>query len=119
MEAPSFDYSTITPSETENDERHLEAPVIESASASTARQTTDSNFAYVLTACVLGVIALLTMAFTWLGIGIVRTTLSEPHAHGNLDATYDDESWDSYADELDEFEDRLWDEYHSSTQVDA
>ena len=48
------------------------APIIQSASASTECQTNDSKFAYVLTASILGVIALLVIAIVLLifAIGI-------------------------------------------------
>ncbi len=119
MEAPFFDYSKISPDRSPSDSAPSTVPVIESASASTANQSNDSNFAYILTAVVLGGIALFAIALTWLGFGIVQTAVSESHPHRYREELNEEESWDRYADELDEFEDRLWDEYYSNSHMDA
>lgn len=113
MEAPSFDYSKIAPNAPEEAELVPSKPVIESASASTANQANDSNFAYILTGCVLGGITVLTIAFLWLAFGVMQTAVSAPYMYDHMEEPRTD-SWDDYSDELEEFEDLLWDEYHSS-----
>ena len=50
--------------------------IVESASASTACQTNDSKFAYILTAGVLGVIALLAIAVTLLIFAVATTSVN-------------------------------------------
>lgn len=50
---------------------HLAARPVESASASTACQTNDSKFCYVLTGTVLGLVALLAIAITLLVFGAI------------------------------------------------
>lgn len=78
------------------------APIIQSASASTECQTNDSKFAYVLTASLLGVIALLVIAIVLLifAIGINQVSI-DPHGLGSRGGRdgfgyyeqYDDDFW--------------------------
>lgn len=78
------------------------APIIQSASASTECQTNDSKFAYVLTASILGVIALLVIAVVLLifAIGISQVDI-DPHGLGSRGGRdgfgyyeqYDDDFW--------------------------
>lgn len=78
------------------------APIIQSASASTECQTNDSKFAYVLTASILGVIALLVIAIVLLvfAIGINQVSI-DPHSLGSRGGNndygyyeqYDDDYW--------------------------
>lgn len=113
MEAPSFDYSKISPNAPEDTDLVPRQPVIESASASTANQANDSNFAYILTGCVLGGLAVFTIAFLWLAFGVMRSAVTVPYMYDHMEESHTD-SWDDYSSELEEFEDQLWDEYHSS-----
>lgn len=112
MEAPSFDYSKIAPNAPEDTGLASRRPAIESASASTANQTNDSNFAYILTGCALGGIAVLAIAFLWLAFGIMQTAANASHMYDRMEESHTD-SWDDYSDELEEFEDLLWNEHHS------
>lgn len=113
MEAPSFDYSKIAPNAPEDTDLVPHQPVIESASASTANQANDSNFAYILTGCVLGGLAVFTIAFLWLAFGVMQSAVTAPYVYDHMEESHTD-SWDDYSSELEEFEDQLWDEYHSS-----
>lgn len=113
MEAPSFDYSKIAPNAPEDTDLVSRQPVIESASASTANQANDSNFAYILTGCILGGLAAFTIAFLWLAFGVMQSAVTAPYMYDHMEESHTD-SWDDYSSELEEFEDQLWDEYHSS-----
>ena len=81
MEAPSFDYSKIAPNAPEDTDLVSRQPVIESASASTANQANDSNFAYILTGCVLGGLAVFTIAFLWLAFGVMQSAVTAPYMY--------------------------------------
>ena len=111
--SPSFDYSKIAPNAPEDTDLVPRQPVIESASASTANQANDSNFAYILTGCVLGGLAVFTIAFLWLAFGAMQSAVTAPYMYDHMEESHTD-SWDDYSSELEEFEDQLWDEYHSS-----
>lgn len=111
MEAPSFDYSKIAPNTPDDTGLASRRPAIESASASTANQENNSNFAYILTGFALAGIAVFAIALLWLAFGIMQTAMSAPYMYDHMSESHTD-SWDDYSDELEEFEDRLWDEYH-------
>lgn len=91
MDAPNFNSNGTVPQPLQSPEDATDlaiAPeprVIESASASTACQTTSSKFAYILTASVLGITALLAIALTFLAFSIVQTAID----------AYEDSSWDA------------------------
>lgn len=76
------------------------ARVIESASASTACQTCDSKFAYILTGGVLGVIALIMMALVLLLFTAIGATRDRSgNSYGWEDDSgdyyrYDEDGWD-------------------------
>ncbi len=110
MEAPSFDYSKIASSAPEDADLAPRRQVIESASASTANQANDSNFAYILTGCVLGG---LTIALLWLTFFVTQAAVS---AHYLYDRSEDSraDSRGGHSSELEELEDRLWGEHHGS-----
>ena len=110
----TFNYSDQAPSGSQIEPQQ---PVIESASASTACQTNNSKFAYILTGGVLGVLALLAIAITLLAYAVIDTSLRS-YEYGYYDDTYDDwdDSWDEdweddFDAELEEFERRLWSEH--------
>ncbi len=113
MEAPSFDYSNITPEpqQPQPDAAPAGGPVqpnvIESASASTACQTSSSKFAYILTGSVLGVIILLAVAVTLLVFSVLQVGLDASSGH-YYDYGYSDQYYYDYQDELDQFEEDLW-----------
>ena len=114
MEAPSFDYSNITP-EPQPDTAPAGGPVqpniIESASASTACQTSNSKFAYILTGSVLGIITLLALAITLLVFSVLQMSLDAAgSAYYDLSDHYerDYDGYYDYQDELDQFEEDLW-----------
>lgn len=67
MPEPIFDRNAYKP------ERDPQERVIESASASTAPQANNSKFAYILTAAVLGVLALLAIAVTLFVFAVATT----------------------------------------------
>ena len=87
------------------------ANIIESASASTACQTCDSKFAYILTASVLGVIALVAAGLMLLLI-TAFATMSTSDGTSRMDEGYhryhdwddDDFGWSEYPDELEELQ---------------
>lgn len=113
MEAPSFDYSNINPDpqQPQPDAAPAGGPVqpnvIESASASTACQTSDSKFAYILTGSVLGVIILLAVAVTLLVFSVLQVGLDASSAH-YYDNGHSDQYHYDYQDEFDQFEEDLW-----------
>lgn len=83
------------------EKRNADFKPIESASASTACQTTDSKFAYIVTGVVLGVIAMLALAFSLLlYLGIAAAVDS---AYDYDSYYYDDYGWDGYYDDYDDY----------------
>ncbi len=75
--------------------------VIESASASTAPQENSSNFAYILTGAVLGVIALLLLALTLLIFGLFDAAYSSPGHMGDGLSYYESHTLDRDAERPD------------------
>ena len=77
-----------------------ERGVIESATASTACQTNDSNFAYILSGCVLGGVVLLACAVVVLFFAIASSGTSSYSTYGYGDGYgYDDGYGNGYSDE--------------------
>lgn len=133
MEAPDFNYNNPAPNPQQpnngtTDLSPVATPaVIESASASTACQTSSSKFAYILTGSVLGILTLLALALTLLIFSITRTAVDSyessswdtehfdyPDGHDyDDDFDYDD----YYEDELDEFEEKLIDSLTEESHV--
>lgn len=131
MEVPTFDYRN-TPSsqhtgQQPGHESDTPAPAraIESASASTASQTNSSNFAYIATGIVLGVITLLAVAFTLLIFGAVGTAINSSFSDSFDASSYgiDDYEWEQFEhehrDELDQLEEELWNEFMSENDYAA
>lgn len=87
------------------------APQVESASAGSACQTTNSKFAYVLTGVVLGLTAALAIAITLLCFAVMGAVANQPSAasngygdygngYGNNSQDYGD-GWDDWGDDGD------------------
>lgn len=92
--------------------------VIESASASTACQTCDSKFAYILTGSVLGVIALIALGLTLLIFAAIASSYERTSSndwYGYSDGYgYDERGYDG--DDYDDFDDFGWSDYLGETQ---
>ena len=104
MDMPTFDYSTAPDGPRADEHTSIEPaerPVIESASASTAPQENSSNFAYILTGAVLGVIALLLLALTLLIFGLFDAAYSSPGHMGDGLSYYESHTLDRDAERPD------------------
>ena len=119
MEAPTFDYRNPPSPQPSSEEYGIEKQqVVESASASTANQENSSNFAYILTGVTLGVTSLITMAFALLMFGVLSTayTSSQSYEHDYYEEPAED--WEhferNHRDELDAFEEELWNDFMNS-----
>ena len=126
MEAPDFNYNNPTsnpqqPSNGTTDLSPVATPaVIESASASTACQTSTSKFAYILTGSVLGILTLLALGLTFLVFSVFQATADMAYYYDDYDddAYYDDYDYDDYyEDELDEFEQKLIDSLTGESHI--
>lgn len=133
MQAPDFNYNNLKSQPQQPDAGSTElsavaAPAVESASASTACQTSSSKFAYILTGSVLGLLTLLALAITFLAVSVLQATV-DLVADGNPDQYYYDYGFDDdfddydydyedrYEDELDELEQKLIDEIIERSQT--
>lgn len=104
MDTPTFDYSTAPDGPRADEHTSIEPaerPAIESASASTAPQENSSNFAYILTGAVLGVIALLLLALTLLIFGLFDAAYSSPGHMGDGLSYYESHTLDRDAERPD------------------
>lgn len=94
MAEPIFDRNAYQPAAAPQAPRER---AVESASASTACQTNDSKFAYILTAGVLGVLALLAVAVALFIFAVASTSINT--WHDSAETWYDYQPDDLFGDE--------------------
>lgn len=117
MDTPSFDYRPANnqqPDAHPSNQPSSNTPAVESASASTTPQTNSSNFAYCLTAIVLGLTALLFAGLASLFMNILDVALMQDSPSISYEEEPYDRFWDygegdsGYDDFFNEFERDSW-----------